>query len=527
MSIALRNLEEKDLEALHALVQSHVGPALSDSPLLQLETLKLCLLVDTAFTLVAEQEDRILGMVAILMEQETPETVLGLLGRFCVPETPDRQMVAESLVNTALQSIQENLQVCFAEVPSSNLWAQTACEQSGFIVSGFLPRKLHSESHSGVVVYTYLNEKARNARRPHPKIISGAQDLAMEVLKVHGIIHDVEIREDMVGYPIDCFLTVTPAEADVVSTILQSRAPYDREVFNFLQNTQTSLHLACWPTQYIVAKEGEHIVGVVGYIYNPLDKKVQITEMMALEGEPQGFLMAHLIETLNQEFALDYWEVLVSAHAPRFQKTLDQLGFVCCAYLPAFALEHGLRSDALKMVKLNVGYETDTSQLTSTSKNIFLIIDTIFRENSIGAAVLKLLRDLRFFHGMGEGELRRVARLFSQKLLRPGEVVFEAGSTGRELYVVERGEIEICTKDGNHLLGTIRNGEILGEIAFLNGEPRTATAKSKSATIVRVIHRKDFDRLIQREMHLGLIFFQNVAIDLADKLKHAAQAKNE
>ena len=133
MSIALRNLEEKDLEAVHALVQSHVGPALSDSPLLQLETLKSCLLVDTAFTLVAEQEDRILGMVAILMEQETPETVLGLLGRFCVPETPDRQMVAESLVNTALQSIQENLQGCFAEIPSSNLWYDSPMNGMVFI----------------------------------------------------------------------------------------------------------------------------------------------------------------------------------------------------------------------------------------------------------------------------------------------------------------------------------------------------------------------------------------------------------
>lgn len=194
-----------------------------------------------------------------------------------------------------------------------------------------------------------------------------------------------------------------------------------------------------------------------------------------------------------------------------------------CAYLPAFGMENAMRSDALAMARLLTGYESDPSPMTAAAKAAFTHVDTLFREYSVGAAVIKLLRDLRCFRGLGEGEIRRVARVFSQKLFRPNETIFEADAVGRDLYVVERGEIEVRAK-GGQVLGKILSGGVLGEIGFLNGEPRTAGAVAKSATIVRVVARADFDRLIRREPHLGHIFFKNVALDLAEKLGNAVRS---
>jgi hypothetical protein len=519
MSVALRNLEETDIESVHTLVTSLLGPELAGSEFLQLDTFKSCMLAETAFSLIAEDEGKASGTASIVMEQETPETVLGSLCRLCVSDSEDRTELATSLVQTALQSLGENLQLCIAEIPSSDLWAQSACEQSGFIPCGFLPEKFQGETRGSAVVYSHVTDAARNARRPHPEIIPSVQDLALEVLKANGIIEDIETREDIVAYPTECNFSTASIEEAAVQTILQGQTAHESEAFGFLQGAQTRLFLPVRPVSYLAAKDGDRVVGVIGYIFDPFDKRVQITDLIVLDQEPSGYLMMQLLEKLTQEFSPDYWEVLVSGHAPRMQKTFDQLGFVPCAYFPAFGMEHGMRSDAIKMVKLTARYDSDLSDMTSAAKNIFSIIDTIFRDHSVGSAVLKLLQDLRIFRGLGEGELRRVARLFQQKLFRPSEIVFEEGSAGRELYVVERGEIEICTKDGEKLLGTIRNGAVLGEIAFLNGEPRTARAVSKSATIVRVVNRLDFDRLIQRESHLGLIFFQNVALDLAEKLK--------
>jgi hypothetical protein len=446
---------------------------------------------------------------------------VGLLCRLCVDEIESRAEVAADLVRASLESLKENLQVCFAEIPSSDLWAQGACENCGFLPCGFLPGKFFGETRVGAVVYSFLPETARNARRPHPELIPGARDLAVHVLKAQGLIEDIEVREDAAAYPTECTYTITTLDADAVQTMLLNTNQEEHETFVCLQSTQTRLHIPLADAHFIAAKDGDKIIGAIGYHIDPFDKRIHIDQALVLEGEPQGFILANLIQAVTEQGCPEYWEVTVNCHSPRIQKTFDQLGFIPCAFFPAFGMEHGMRSDAIKMVKLTEGYEAELPELTSASKTVFELVDTIFRESSVGTAVLKLLRDLKIFRGVGEGALRRVARIFSQKLYRAGETIFEEGSAGREMYVVERGEIEIRTKDGSKLLGTIKNGAVLGEIAFLNAEPRTASAVARTSTIVRIVERNDFDKLIQRELHLGQTFFQNVALDLADKLKQS------
>lgn len=523
MSLALRNLEEPDLQAVQALIAQEAGSELAASSFLQLESLRPIILGDTSFGLIAEEDSKMVGTATVLMEQESPATVLGLLCRLCVPDSPNRTTIAANLLSVALQSLENNLQLCLIETRAADLWIQAVCEETGFIPCGFLPQKIRGETRGDILVHLFLSEKARKQRRPHPEIITGTRDLATEALKFQGIVDDLESRDDATAYPTESNLIFTTIETDAVQTILQGHTQQDRETFPHLQTTQTYLNLPTGSISYMAAKDNDHIVGIIGYTFDPFDKKVQIAEIISLEGDPQGFMVAQLLDVLTREYSPAYWEALVSAYAPRMQKTFDQLGFVTCAYLPAFGLEHEYRSDALKMVKLTGNYESQNPKLTSAGTQLYSIIDTAFREHNVGAAVLKLLRDLRIFRGLGEGELRRVARLFSQKLYRPGEIVVEAGTSGQELYVVERGEIEITTKDGNQKLATLRTGMVMGEIGFLNNEPRTARAVSKSATIVRMIHRSDFDRLIQKEIHLGLIIFQNIALELAEKLKNQTQ----
>lgn len=525
--MSLRNFEEADFNAVQALMGPVLPAPLGSSDLLQPDIVKACLTLPGAFGLVAADDAGLCGMLYVLMEQETPETVVGLLTRFLALESPERAAMADSLLGTAIQTLQSNLQLCFAEIPSADVWAHAACENGGFKPSGYLPaRHLKGEARTGAMVYAYLNEIALKQRRAHPELISSAKDLAEAALRAHGLIEDIEVRDDLAAYPTECDFTVAPLDASAAQMMRENKTQQQSEIFSTLQGCQTRLHLQAVQPSYVAAREGEKVVGAMGFIVDPVDRRVHVTEVMVVEGEPQGFLASSLFEALNREVNPDYWEVLVSAHSPRLQKTFDQMGFVPCAYLPAFAMEHGLRSDAIKMVKLNSPYESEGMELTSAGKDWFGLVDNTFREHAIGMAVLRLLKDLRIFQGMGEGELRRVARLFKQKLYRPGEAIFEAGSTGREMYVVERGEVEIVTGDGSKLLATIKSGTVFGEIAFLNGEPRTAKAVAKSAAILRVVERADFDKLIQRELHLGRVFFQNVALDLADKLKRTtSQAK--
>ena len=59
-----------------------------------------------------------------------------------------------------------------------------------------------------------------------------------------------------------------------------------------------------------------------------------------------------------------------------------------------------------------------------------------------------------------------------------GEVIFEEGSTGRELFVVLDGQVEIAKVNGasKTVIVTLGKGEFFGEMAVIDGSSRSATA---------------------------------------------------
>jgi hypothetical protein len=56
---------------------------------------------------------------------------------------------------------------------------------------------------------------------------------------------------------------------------------------------------------------------------------------------------------------------------------------------------------------------------------------------------------------LGDGELRRIARLFQQKLVRPGETISVQGGAGDEAFIVLRGHVEIMFNDPPRPLAVI------------------------------------------------------------------------
>ena len=129
MAISIRNAEERDLDDLRALLVPGATSGMLDGPAAH------ALLDENAFVIVTEgiPSGRLLGTATVLMQQETPETVTGLLTRVATLDVPERAEIAAGLVATALQSLAGNLQNCFAEISSSALWAQAAFEQAGFV----------------------------------------------------------------------------------------------------------------------------------------------------------------------------------------------------------------------------------------------------------------------------------------------------------------------------------------------------------------------------------------------------------
>jgi CRP/FNR family transcriptional regulator, cyclic AMP receptor protein len=95
-----------------------------------------------------------------------------------------------------------------------------------------------------------------------------------------------------------------------------------------------------------------------------------------------------------------------------------------------------------------------------------------------GQAVGALGR-VRLFTGLGEHELESIARSMRLRRFRRGEVVFHAGDPGDALFIVTVGEIKIglpSDSGDEAILATVRPGDFFGELALLDGAPRSASA---------------------------------------------------
>lgn len=105
---------------------------------------------------------------------------------------------------------------------------------------------------------------------------------------------------------------------------------------------------------------------------------------------------------------------------------------------------------------------------------------------------------------------------FPPAKFQPGEVIFSEGDKGDKMYVIRNGEVEV-ERDGK-IVETLSGGGIFGEMALIDGSPRAATARAKTACEVAPITEKTFLFLV----HETPFFAIAVMRTLANRLRRAA-----
>jgi CRP-like cAMP-binding protein len=85
------------------------------------------------------------------------------------------------------------------------------------------------------------------------------------------------------------------------------------------------------------------------------------------------------------------------------------------------------------------------------------------------------------------------------KTYKPGEVVFEEGSRGRELFIVQDGKVGVykVTPDGEVELARIDKGAVIGEMSLLDNMPRSATVKAIDTTKLMVVNELTFQTALK------------------------------
>lgn len=122
------------------------------------------------------------------------------------------------------------------------------------------------------------------------------------------------------------------------------------------------------------------------------------------------------------------------------------------------------------------------------------------------AAAAGILRASPAFGGLDEASLDALEALSVNRRFQPGETLFRQGEPGTALFGVISGKIRVSVSSaqGQELhLNLIEPGEIVGEIAFIDGGPRTATGTAAAPTTCFTIARGPFFALLDRRPQIS------------------------
>lgn len=127
------------------------------------------------------------------------------------------------------------------------------------------------------------------------------------------------------------------------------------------------------------------------------------------------------------------------------------------------------------------------------------------------------------FQAMKPAELDEILKFASERRYRRGQMILQRGDEGSSLMAVLRGRVRISFFSGEGkevTLNVIEPGEIFGEMALLDGLPRSADATAVADTLLLVVERRHFLPFLRQNDDL---YLRLLAV-LCDRLRQTSMA---
>jgi CRP-like cAMP-binding protein len=124
---------------------------------------------------------------------------------------------------------------------------------------------------------------------------------------------------------------------------------------------------------------------------------------------------------------------------------------------------------------------------------------------------LSLLRNHPLFRELPPPVIERLGSYMKRRSVARGATIFEKGDPGDSLMGVLSGAVKISvpSADGRDVvLNVIHEGGVFGEIALLDGHPRTAAAIAMSDCQLMIIERRDFVPFLRSQPDVTLKFIE-------------------
>ncbi len=120
-------------------------------------------------------------------------------------------------------------------------------------------------------------------------------------------------------------------------------------------------------------------------------------------------------------------------------------------------------------------------------------------------------KQVSIFADLPEEDIRALTSVAKRRTFRAGEVIFHRDDPGQVLYMIKEGKVKICiiSPDGQEIsLAVLGKGEYFGEMALLDGLPRSTDAVTLEKVECYTLQRSDFHNAILKNPKIAILVLE-------------------
>jgi CRP-like cAMP-binding protein len=117
--------------------------------------------------------------------------------------------------------------------------------------------------------------------------------------------------------------------------------------------------------------------------------------------------------------------------------------------------------------------------------------------------MIEILKKIPFFAELSEEDLNAIGQQVQMQYFGPGQVIFEEGDYGEEMYIIKRGKVQVIRDF--EIIAELSDNSFFGEMALVSEEPRNATVKAMDEVEALVLSKPHFRELLENKPSIASV----------------------
>ncbi len=135
---------------------------------------------------------------------------------------------------------------------------------------------------------------------------------------------------------------------------------------------------------------------------------------------------------------------------------------------------------------------------------------------------VELARNFPLFKNFSDREIEEIAKYLEYKVYSKGDVLFEEGDPGDNIFFIVKGRVDLYRPDafGNPIkVAVSQEGTPLGELSFFSSHFHSSKAVAAKETHVLILTREGYEKLKKEDPQLAIKLLEELAKVISERLK--------